>query len=193
MTLHAAKGLEFPVVFIVGLEQGLLPHSRAKEDPSELEEERRLFFVGITRAQRELYLSHCRVREFRGSRSATVPSCFLQELPEGPIRGRDLSGFNASSSTRRPLENRPSGRFNLTTAAALAGQAEGPPPGGDSLDTFRPGVTVLHPQYGLGRIIAIEGAGPNRKGRVAFTVGGERTFVLSKAPLRPVGRNGSPQ
>src|SRR5690606_6469146 len=69
MTLHAAKGLEFPVVFIVGLEQGLLPHARASENDAELEEERRLFFVGITRAQQELRLSHCRVREFRGQRS----------------------------------------------------------------------------------------------------------------------------
>ncbi len=189
MTLHAAKGLEFPVVFIVGLEQGLLPHSRAKESPSELEEERRLFFVGITRARRELYLSHCRVREFRGSRSATVPSCFLGELPEGPMRTRDLSGFHSSAPTRRPPESRPApGRFNLTTAAALAGQAEAPPPTGDALDAFRPGVTVLHPQYGLGRIVAIEGAGPNRKGRVAFTVGGEKLFVLAKSPLRPVGK-----
>ena len=63
-----------------------------------------------------------------------------------------------------------------------------PRPG--DLDAFRPGVTVIHPEYGLGRIVAIDGAGPNRKGRVAFTVGGERTFVLAKSPLRPVGKQG---
>src|SRR5262249_47419206 len=78
MTMHAAKGLEFPVVFIVGLEQGILPHSRTNEE-RELEEERRLFFVGITRAENELYLSHCRVREFRGQRQAAIPSIFLTE------------------------------------------------------------------------------------------------------------------
>jgi DNA helicase-2/ATP-dependent DNA helicase PcrA len=81
MTMHAAKGLEFPVVFIVGLEEGILPHRRAAESESEMEEERRLLFVGITRAQKELFISHCRVREFRGTRSATINSPFLRELP----------------------------------------------------------------------------------------------------------------
>lgn len=205
MTLHAAKGLEFPVVFIVGLEQGLLPHSRASESDAELEEERRLFFVGITRAQKELRLSHCRIREFRGQRSVAIPSPFLGELPEGPIVYRDRSGMDgeANLSSRR-MGSRPvsfdhprvsgpspasSAGFRLTTAASLSGggrsasTVEGP---GDDLAAFRPGVLVLHPQYGLGKITTIDGAGPNRKGRVAFAVGGERTFVLSKAPLRPV-------
>ena len=192
MTLHAAKGLEFPAVFIVGLEQGLLPHSRAADNDGELEEERRLFFVGITRARRELYLSHCRIREFRGQRTATIPSCFLGELPEGPILARDLSEFHPSAypTTRRPPPKPalpPVGGFRLTTAAALAGGTTGATAGPDDLNAFRPGVSVLHPQYGLGRIIAVDGAGPNRKGKVAFTVGGEKTFVLAKSPLRAVG------
>ncbi|HEX8201852.1 MAG TPA: 3'-5' exonuclease, partial [Isosphaeraceae bacterium] len=189
MTLHAAKGLEFPVVFIVGLEQGLLPHSRASESDAELEEERRLLFVGITRARRELYLSLCRVREFRGQRSATIPSCFLPELPEDALTVRDLSEYSGGFSTpRRGGEPRPAPtprpQFRLTTASALDGRAAAGSPG--DLDAFRPGVAVLHPRYGLGRIIAVDGAGPNRKGRVAFTVGGEKTFVLAKSPLRPV-------
>ena len=92
MTLHAAKGLEFPVVFIVALENGLLPHARAAENDNQIEEERRLFFVGITRARRELYLSRCVVRTFRGQQQATFPSRFLAELPEGPIVVRDLLG-----------------------------------------------------------------------------------------------------
>ncbi|RUL89743.1 ATP-dependent helicase [Tautonia sociabilis] len=201
MTLHAAKGLEFPVVFIVGLEQGLLPHSRASDNDAELEEERRLFFVGITRAQKELRLSHCRVREFRGQRSVAIPSQFLSELPEGPIRYRDQSGMDGEGSLSirrsapRPPERpepRPggisSGRFRVTTAAALGqGGASASPEGPASdLDAFRPGLLVLHPQYGLGKITSIDGAGPNRKGRIAFAVGGERTFVLAKAPLRLV-------
>ena len=97
MTLHAAKGLEFPVVFIVALENGLLPHSRAGEKDNQIEEERRLFFVGITRARRELYLSRCVVRTFRGQQQATFPSKFLEELPEGPVVVRDLSGVGRSS------------------------------------------------------------------------------------------------
>jgi DNA helicase-2/ATP-dependent DNA helicase PcrA len=189
MTLHAAKGLEFPVVFIVGLEQGLLPHARSNEDDGELEEERRLLFVGITRAERELYLSHCRVREFRGQRQVTVPSQFLAELPGEALTVRDLSegAFVPSFPPPRRPDPRPAagGGFRLTTAAALGGgDAPGGPP--EDLNAFRPGVPVMHPQYGLGRIVAIDGAGPDRKGRVAFTLGGERTFVLSKSPLRPV-------
>ncbi|HMB06700.1 MAG TPA: UvrD-helicase domain-containing protein [Isosphaeraceae bacterium] len=195
MTLHAAKGLEFPVVFIVGLEQGILPHARAQESEREEEEERRLLFVGITRAERELYLSHCRVREFRGQRLATIPSRFLSELPEEPMIVRDRSGDESRSlpnGWRRPgLGPAPASasaprEFRLTTAAELAGAPAPAPAGGDHLSAFRPGASVLHPQYGLGRIVAIDGAGPNRKGRIAFTLGGERTFILAKSPLRLV-------
>jgi DNA helicase-2/ATP-dependent DNA helicase PcrA len=204
MTLHAAKGLEFPVVFIVGLEQGLLPHARSRESRAELEEERRLLFVGITRAERALYLSHCRVREFRGQRQATIPSTFLGELPDDALVVRDLSdsarpraqtlpGWGRSESPPRPAV--PPAAFRLTTAAALAEMAAGAAPpaaGPPDLDAFRPGVLVVHPQYGIGRISAIEGAGPNRKGKVAFTIAGEKVFVLAKSPLRPVsGGTGS--
>ena len=92
MTMHAAKGLEFPVVFIIGLEDGILPNRRAAENPDEMEEERRLLFVGITRAQKELYLSHCRVREFRGQRAATIDSPFLKELPRDCVDRVDRAG-----------------------------------------------------------------------------------------------------
>jgi DNA helicase-2/ATP-dependent DNA helicase PcrA len=85
MTLHASKGLEFPVVFIVAMEEGLLPHERSRENHEMLEEERRLLFVGITRAQQELHLSHATYREYRGQRRRTVPSQFLMELPRGEM------------------------------------------------------------------------------------------------------------
>ena len=196
MTLHAAKGLEFPVAFIVGLEQGLLPHSRSNESDDELEEERRLLFVGITRAERELYLSHCRIREFRGQRQATIPSCFLAELPDEAMTIRDLTVGEATASSPPPwrpraewprASSKPS-EFRLMTAADLpgAGSRVSAAPSDDALGAFQPGVSVMHPQYGIGRIIAVDGAGPNRKGRVAFTLGGERTFILAKSPLKPV-------
>jgi DNA helicase II / ATP-dependent DNA helicase PcrA len=202
MTLHAAKGLEFPVVFIVGLEEGLLPHSRVLKDGNDVEEERRLFFVGITRARRELYLSQCRVRSFRGQTQATQPSQFLGELPEGPIVVRDLSGVGSSSSghwqtsgSRPPFPREPRStaappQFRLLTAAQLAGGANGfaaaGAVGNASPDDFRVGQTVAHPLYGLGRIVALEGEGSGRKGRVAFAVGAPRTFVLAQSPLRCV-------
>jgi DNA helicase-2/ATP-dependent DNA helicase PcrA len=186
MTLHAAKGLEFPVVFIVGLEEGILPHSRARENGRELEEERRLFFVGITRAERELYISRCGVREFRGQRQVTIPSCFLAELPEDVMNVTDLSMGYAATATpswrSSGARTAPPREFRLTTAAELAGGA----PRSTNLETFRPGVLVFHPLYGIGRIITIDGAGPNRKGKVAFTLGSERTFVLAQSPLKPV-------
>ena len=131
-----------------------------------------------------------------------MPSRFLAELPEEPMAFRDLSGVGyydtrprrrrAVWAPRRPEPARPRPpSFRLTTAADLAGAAGSPPfpaPATADLDALRPGVSVLHPEYGLGRIVAVEGAGPNRKGRVAFAVGPERTFVLAKSPLRTVGR-----
>jgi DNA helicase-2/ATP-dependent DNA helicase PcrA len=196
MTLHAAKGLEFPAVFIIGLEQGILPHSRSIESDDELEEERRLLFVGITRAERELRLSHCRIREFRGHRQSTIPSCFLAELPAEAMTVRDLTGGEAPAATpaawrAHPEPPRPParpGQFRMMTAADLA-RPDRPAsiaPSDDILGALQPGVSVMHPQYGIGRIVAVDGAGPNRKGRVAFTVGGERTFLLAKAPLKPI-------
>src|SRR5207245_8267453 len=91
MTLHAAKGLEFPVVYLLAVEEGLLPHERSLAKDEDLEEERRLAFVGMTRAKEELYLCHARLREFRGQTLYAVPSMFLEELPHGSVEALDLS------------------------------------------------------------------------------------------------------
>ncbi len=100
MTLHASKGLEFPVVFIVAVEEGLLPHQRSRDSQNELEEERRLAFVGITRACEELQLSYARYRDFRGQRKSTIPSSFLMELPRGELIMESVGeGATAFSST----------------------------------------------------------------------------------------------
>jgi DNA helicase II / ATP-dependent DNA helicase PcrA len=204
MTLHAAKGLEFPVVFIIALENGLLPHARAGENSNQVEEERRLLFVGITRARRELYLSQCVMRTFRGQQQATFPSKFLSELPEGPIVVRDLSGVGRPGNPqayglgrRQPYRQDPRPAplprdFRLMTAADLAAASgvilPGAAQGLADLDAFKPGVSVVHPEFGLGRITAIEGEGAGRKGHVAFAVGPARTFILAKSPLRDMAR-----
>jgi DNA helicase II / ATP-dependent DNA helicase PcrA len=204
MTLHAAKGLEFPVVFIVGLEEGILPHSRVRLEGNDIEEERRLFFVGITRARRELYLSFCRVRSFRGQTKPAEPSVFLRELPEGPIVVRDLSGVGSAQSgpwqdhgsrppsSREPRSASASPPFRLMTAAELAGGPNGlvyaAGAGLANPDAFQLGQTVAHPAYGLGRIVELEGEGSGRKGRIAFAVGPPRVFILAKTPLRSVGK-----
>src|SRR5687767_6232445 len=98
MTLHAAKGLEFPCVFIVAVEQGILPHERSKDHPDREEEERRLLFVGITRAEEELQISYAHYRSFRGRLWPTVPSPFLMELPRG-----EMESYEAVARSR-PVE-----------------------------------------------------------------------------------------
>ena len=205
MTLHAAKGLEFPVVFLVAVEDGVLPHERSLEDPSQLEEERRLAFVGITRAEQELQLSHVLRRDFRGRRSMAIPSSFLMEI------GRDELDTHHAATQESLLDNAIDELYEepvfeqltpisddscqveqstVTTAAAMAGEARGverplddervPP------DRFRLGMTVLHPEYGLGKIVTLSGSGNSRKARVQFVLGDERPFMLAHSPLRPV-------
>jgi DNA helicase-2/ATP-dependent DNA helicase PcrA len=219
MTLHAAKGLEFPVVFIVGLEEGLIPHERSAHSDAELEEERRLLFVGITRAREELQLSRAYYREFRGQRKMTVPSRFLMELPRDEMELDEPAAFemgvldseysqladhaqdwelpdslefpplSASLSTplAAPLETSPQ-RHSITTAAALAGDTA--VEHAVSPDMFHQGMVVTHPEYGLGKIVALGGSREQRKATVAFaSAAGQKTFVLSKSPLRPASRS----
>jgi DNA helicase-2/ATP-dependent DNA helicase PcrA len=212
MTLHAAKGLEFPVVFITGLEDGLIPHERSRQNEDELEEERRLLFVGITRCREELHLSRAQYRDFQGARRMTVPSSFLLELPREEMEidettwqqavsldpqwsqlsevseGWELpaSSMQAASPAAPARVDRP---LPLTTAAALSGESPLPPSsvaGSEiSPEIFQQGMVVVHPEYGLGKIIALSGSGRSRKATVAFVTAGEKPFVLYKSPLRP--------
>ncbi len=235
MTLHASKGLEFPVVYLIAVEQGLLPHERSRDNLDELEEERRLMFVGMTRAQEELQLSYARYRDFRGQRKMTIPSEFLMELPRAEMELVDLdSGMRVGPSEELELQEaeesdrakekpnrkhsrllpgrktpdaaasqRPEGKraaslsggkaevdaggASLQTAADLAGQSA---PADLSPDDFSHGMLVLHPQYGLGRIVALSGSGPQRQATVDFLAGtGRKKFLLQQSPLRPVQRN----
>jgi DNA helicase-2/ATP-dependent DNA helicase PcrA len=146
ITLHAAKGLEFPVVFIAGLEEGLFPHSRALDDEKELEEERRLAYVGITRAKLRLYLSHAWRRATWGMGQATVPSRFLLEIPAELMDGPQLGGsddrdmdldlvFGARRTSRFGTPVR-GGGGNAGAAFRQGSGRPGAPPAGE---TFRPG------------------------------------------------------
>jgi len=194
MTLHASKGLEFPVVFIVAAEEGLLPHERSRNKPEQLEEERRLLFVGITRAQEELQISLAQDRDYRGRRGMTVPSSFLLELPRErmEVRGFDFGAVRMvgeEEPLREPVALPPpvATGLGLTTAAELAGQTSSAIV---SPDVFHQDMLVRHPKYGLGRIVALSGAGDQRKATVDFSspAVGRRKFVLKSSRLRPVRR-----
>jgi DNA helicase-2/ATP-dependent DNA helicase PcrA len=164
MTLHAAKGLEFENVFIIGLEEGLLPHERAANNPDELEEERRLFFVGITRAKTNLYISHARYRTFRGQVLRTIPSQFLYQL-----------GSELVQEAFEPEDEAPSypGRAPLPAAT-------GKPP------AFIPGELVRHKAFGLGRVRKYVDLGAHSIVVVAFNSGQTKSLLLQYADLAKV-------
>jgi DNA helicase-2/ATP-dependent DNA helicase PcrA len=200
MTMHAAKGLEFPIVFIVGLEDGIFPHARAAADRAELEEERRLCYVAITRAQRILYLTHAMKRRVYGEELSAEPSQFLSELPleliEDLSRGRSWLSLKRASialedryAPRRyqgktydsvdsiaEFFRRRNARTDQTDrAAAVASQ-----PG-----EFKPGTHVRHPKYGRGLVIKREGTGDSAKIIVNFPGYGQKKLIEKYANLEP--------
>jgi DNA helicase-2/ATP-dependent DNA helicase PcrA len=190
MTLHSAKGLEFPVVYMASVEQGLLPHERSLAKDEDVEEERRLAFVGITRAKEELYLCHARLREFRGQTLYAVPSMFLDELGGQGIEVLDLSSSGASIA--RAIEAWRSGSQAADEGWADAGIAppheRRSPRVQNRLTTadaprFAEGMVVRHDEYGTGRVTLVTGLGAQRKIKVRFRRAGERTFLADKAKL----------
>jgi DNA helicase-2/ATP-dependent DNA helicase PcrA len=181
MTLHASKGLEFPVVYVAAVEQGLLPHERSLNKDEEVEEERRLAFVGMTRAKEELYLCHARLREFRGNVLYTVPSMFLEELP-GEVESVDLSSSGAGG--HRVMAEWRGGSREAEEGWKEAGIVLGPKEGG-TVDGFAEGVQVRHDTYGVGTVTSVSGYGAMRRVKVRFTAG-ERTFVVGQAKLEIV-------
>jgi DNA helicase-2/ATP-dependent DNA helicase PcrA len=197
MTLHAAKGLEFPVVFIIALEEGLMPHERSLQAPDQLEEERRLLFVGITRARQELWLSQAYYREFRGQRRMTIPSQFQMELPrdefdwhgDTPNEVDWLEEFHQEpvvSPEAFEFPPRPK-QFAITTAAEMArGEAPAASRPAISPEAFCHNMRVLHPEYGLGTIVALSGSGVRRMATVEFGSVGVKKFVLLNTNLKPV-------
>ncbi len=146
MTLHSSKGLEFPVVFLVGLEQGLFPNHRSLEDPAATEEERRLCYVGITRAKERLFICHARARRLYGNREPASPSLFLAELPPELITGNSSSSLSQKWTT--PLRE----ARNKSEAAARPGS-------GAHESDWSVGDVVVHKAYGAGEVTHIFGAG----------------------------------
>jgi DNA helicase-2/ATP-dependent DNA helicase PcrA len=201
MTLHSAKGLEYPVVFLVGCEEGIFPHSRALNDPTELEEERRLAYVGLTRAREKLFVSHAWHRMLFGQSSYNPPSRFLSEIPEelfdrqGNVdSGTDHSRvYGRSSSTSswdddlpsyRRRDEEPAGRTYGARRAERAVRAPSEPRNTDHLVDLKVGDDVEHAVFGEGVVIEIKGTGDKAEVAVRFRDRGTKHLALAWAPLK---------
>jgi DNA helicase II / ATP-dependent DNA helicase PcrA len=167
MTLHAAKGLEFPVVAMIGLEEGCLPHARAQENPDELEEERRLCFVGITRAQERLILSKAAYRTIRGLRERTATSQFLAQVPQEFLTVIDRVGTTSFGQEFESSGEEDSGRESSL------------------VDQYRIGQRVRHPSFGIGRILGLPNSASGARAVVQFERAGLKTLILEHAKLTP--------
>jgi DNA helicase-2/ATP-dependent DNA helicase PcrA len=182
MTLHSAKGLEYPVVFLIGLEDGVFPHVRSLGEPDELEEERRLCYVGLTRAEERLYLCHAWSRMMFGATDYRPPSRFLEEIPAelievlGDDNGRGRGRGRGLGAHREAV-----------VAAALRRQTPTGARGAEELG-LHVGDDVRHEKFGEGVIVDISGTGDKAEARVQFRDVGEKTLLLSWAPLERVER-----
>ena len=191
MTIHSAKGLEYPDVYMVGMEDGVFPHIRALGEPHELEEERRLAYVGITRAMRQLTLTHAWSRLLYGSRQYNPPSRFLKEIPEELVQAVDgsrvvRSRYYSRSRRERTLDRASANRDEIVERALDAGRRPVPSPSGADRLGLRVGDDVRHAQWGEGVIIDIKGTGDDVEASVSFASVGEKQLLLSWAPLEKI-------
>ncbi|MDZ7679593.1 MAG: 3'-5' exonuclease [Acidimicrobiales bacterium] len=191
MTLHAAKGLEFPVVFLIGLEDGVFPHLRSIGEPEQMEEERRLAYVGITRAQQRLYLTHAWCRTLFGSTQYNPPSRFLDEIPDELVeaderptrrrgRGDGSSGWFGSGGGSRGQGRIAANRERVVDQAMAPA---GPNLRGADRLGLKVGDDVRHNSWGEGVILDIEGQGDKAEATVRFPSVGEKRLLLAWAPL----------
>jgi DNA helicase-2/ATP-dependent DNA helicase PcrA len=203
MTLHSAKGLEFPVVFLLGMEDGVFPHLRSLGEPDELEEERRLAYVGITRARERLYVSSAWARNIFGSTQYNPPSRFLDEIPAAlvteiggqkrgqasPGSGRDRGGWR--TGVRRGEDDTNGrvfgGRERMYDYAAREAAEPAPTTGAEELG-LRMGDDVRHGKWGDGVILEISGQGDKAEALVRFPSVGEKRLLLCWAPLERITR-----
>ncbi|GAA1925721.1 DNA helicase PcrA [Nocardioides hwasunensis] len=189
MTLHTAKGLEFPVVFLTGLEDGVFPHQRSLGDQPELEEERRLAYVGLTRAEKRLYISRALVRSAWGAPSHNPASRFLDELPVDLVDWRrtaseqtswgrqDLSGGSTRLGT--PTD---AGRRNFSSAALRADAASKAKPARE-IPSLAPGDRVVHDSFGMGTVVAVDGVAEKSVASIDFGSEGVKRLLLRYAPV----------
>lgn len=185
MTLHTAKGLEFPVVFVTGWEDGQFPHMRALGDPAELSEERRLAYVGITRARKRLYLTRSMVRSAWGQPVANPESRFLQEIPQHLIDWRRTEPQRGHSGGSRGIFGR-EGREKSSSGPGLgrSNYSADPTRGRNKHVELAVGDLVNHPKYGMGKVVGKEGAGPTE--RVSFDFGSAGRVTLMTLGGLPV-------
>ena len=174
ITLHQAKGLEFDAVFMLGLEEGLLPHSRSIEDPAQLEEERRLCYVGMTRARKYLYMLRAFRRNFRGNNVAGIASRFLDELPERAVTRARIRGMRSSSDV--------TDRLRAKDIAAIPAPRVPPSPRTE----YQPGDRVRHEHFGEGVVVSAREQRGDTEVTVAFEGQGVKRLMLNFAPLTKV-------
>ena len=175
ITLHQAKGLEYDAVFLVGLEDGMLPHSRSLEDPAQLEEERRLLYVGMTRARKRLYMFRAFQRRFHGQSGSQTASRFLLEIPESLVTIRDIRGHS------RVADRIPDPMWTKRAASTPA-----PRPATRSTDELAPGERVKHDVFGEGVVVSSSGSGSDTQVTVAFVGEGVKRLMLSFAPIERI-------
>ncbi|CAI9405636.1 DNA helicase PcrA [Nocardioides sp. T2.26MG-1] len=190
MTLHTAKGLEFPVVFLTGLEDGVFPHARSLGDQPELEEERRLAYVGVTRARERLYISRAVVRSAWGAPSHNPGSRFLDELPVDLVDWRRTEAAQtrwgrpdlSSGSPGRLGAPTDAGRRNFSAAAVRADAAARAKPA-RAIPSLEPGDRVLHDSFGMGTVVALEGVAEKAVASIDFGSEGVKRLLLRYAPV----------
>ncbi len=203
MTLHSAKGLEFPNVFIVGVEEGVFPHIRALTEPEEMEEERRLAYVGITRARQRLHMSHAWSRSLFGTTNYNPPSRFFDEIPVDLVQSigghrpsgrqsyrpqRDDWNYPSERSTRRDGSSRDADahRERVVDAAIAAGRNATPSPTHAERLALSVGDDVRHAKYGDGVVVGLRGTGEDTEARIRFREVGEKSFILAWSPVERI-------